>query len=66
MEWEYDYDEWEYEYDIKLICDSEIEYLYSIEADNPDDAVAVAVEFLYDDCPYENVVGCEILERRKV
>lgn len=58
--------EWEYDYDIKLICDSEIEYLYSIEADNPDDAIAVTIEFLYDDCPYENVVGCEIVERRKV
>ena len=55
-----------YEYDIKLICDTGREYLYTIEADYDDDAIAVATEFLYDDYPYEIVTATEIIERRKL
>ena len=66
MEWEYEYDEWKYEYDIKLICESNKEYLYSIQADNADDAIAVAIEFFSDDYPYETVTYGEIIERREV
>lgn len=56
----------EYDYDVKLMCESGKEYLYSIEADNADNAIAVAIEFFSDDYPEEIVAYSKIIERREV